>query len=44
MSELKLRPYFTPNDPEFKGKDDAESIQNAVDKVRKKIDEFKICK
>lgn len=33
MLELKKRPYFTPNDPEFMGNDDAESIQNAVDKA-----------
>ena len=33
MSELKERSYFTPNDPEFMGSDDAESIQNAVDKA-----------
>lgn len=33
MEELKLRPYFTPNDPEFMGSDDSESIQNAVDKA-----------
>jgi len=33
MSELKERLYFTPNDPEFMGSDDSESIQNAVDKA-----------
>ena len=33
MLELKERPYFTPNDPEFMGNDDSESIQNAVDKA-----------
>ena len=31
MLELKKRPYFTPNDPEFIGSDDAESIQKAID-------------
>ena len=35
MQELKKRSYFTPNDPEFMGKDDAESIQNAVDMASK---------
>ena len=33
MLKLKERPYFTPNDPEFMGADDSESIQNAVDKA-----------
>ena len=33
MLKRKERPYFTPNDPEFMGKDDSESIQNAVDKA-----------
>jgi len=33
MSELKERLYFTPNDPEFMGSDDSESIQNAINKA-----------
>ena len=33
MLKLKERAYFTPNDPEFMGADDSESIQNAVDKA-----------